>query len=125
SALVSLLVLAVAGMGLAVMLGRQASREKRLHEQAEIARETEQTLRKDSLQVSAEFAARTIANQVDVRWRILEKEAADSQLHRLLAEINAGPQGEAGRGPLQEWLDRRAQEAYTGVPYRTWFIQSR
>ncbi|MBW3597988.1 MAG: hypothetical protein KY475_12015, partial [Planctomycetes bacterium] len=124
SMLAALLLLAVAGTAAAVWLGRQAQRERHLHAEAEVARENEASLRKQSLQVSAEFAARTLANQIDIRWRILEKEAADPELLALLQQANAEPDNEALRRPLQDWLDERVDQRYPHVPTRTWHIQT-
>ncbi len=124
SALVALILLAVVGSLAAAWWGRQAHREGKLHAQAEQARQNEQTLRRQSLQVSAEFAARSIANQIDVRWRILEKEAADPRLHGMLQQINAEPENTALHAPLQAWLDERASQHYANVLSRSWFVQS-
>jgi serine/threonine-protein kinase len=80
SVLAALVLISVTGILGAVWEGRQARLLQRAYRHAEDARQSERALRERSLQVSAEFAARTIANQIDIRWRILEKEAANPEL---------------------------------------------
>ena len=80
----------------ALLMGRQAQRESQLREQ--------------SLSTSAKFAARTMANQVDICWRILEKMAVDPELHAAIVPINQSPLEESRWEPLQSWLDENAKE---------------
>ena len=75
----------------ALLMGRQAQRESRLKEQ--------------SLRTSAQFAAQTIANQVDICWRSLELMAADRKLHELMGPVNDDPQDRSRWEPLQQWVD--------------------
>ncbi len=120
-----LLLLTVAGILGAAWLGRQAHLESRLRAEAETARLSEHQLRKQGLQVSAQFAARTLGNQLDLCWRVLEKEAADPRMHDYLEAVNADPQDETAWQPLQQWLDRRREQHPPDVACRCWFIQSR
>jgi len=120
-----LLVLTFLGVVAAVWLGRQAHRESDLRAATEAARNSEHELRKEGLQVSAQFAARMLANQIDIRWRILEKEAADPRMHQFLEKINADPLNEEAWPPLQQWLEDRSQRRYPDVACRSWIVQSR
>ncbi len=124
SFMAALIVLTVAGITGALWQGQQIQRERRLHLETEAARQSEFDLRRHGLQVSAEFAARTIANQVDIRWRILEKEASDPQLAQWLTPLNAQPLDEQLWSPLQQWIDQRHTELYPDIPCRSWFIQA-
>ncbi len=100
---------------LAAFMGRQARITSQLH--------------KDSLSISSRFAARTIANKVDIRLRVLEKEAADNRMHQFLEKVNRNLSENAGlnaeydpdRKPLQEWLDACAAR-YKDLGSRSWFI---
>jgi tRNA A-37 threonylcarbamoyl transferase component Bud32 len=120
----ALLVVTFLGILASAWLGRQAHREGDLHAAAEAARQSEYELRKQGLQVSAQFAARMLANQIDIRWRILEKEAADRRMHQFLEAVNADPLDESAWQPLQEWLDARGQDRYPEIACRSWFVQS-
>jgi eukaryotic-like serine/threonine-protein kinase len=119
-----LVLLTVAGIVASVWLGRQAHLESELRAETEVARQSEYELRKRGLQVSAQFAARMLANQIDIRWRVLEKEAADPRMHLYLEAVNADPHNEEAWQPLQQWLDRRRHEYPPDVACRCWFIQS-
>ncbi len=119
--LVLFVLVSVAG---AIWQNRLAQRERQMYQMAEAARQSEYELRQKGLQVSAEFAARTIASQVDIRWRIMEKEASDPQLASLLAPINARPLDEQLWPPLQQWLDQRRQQLYPDISCRSWFVQA-
>jgi tRNA A-37 threonylcarbamoyl transferase component Bud32 len=114
----------VAGVLAAAWLGRQAQRESNLRAAAVSAQHSEHELRKQGLQVSAQFAARMIANQIDIRWRVMEKEAADTRLHDLLRAVNSDPAQESNWLPLQQWLDERSEHRYSDLPTRAWFVQS-
>lgn len=121
SLLVSLLLLTLGGVGVAISYGRQAQRESQLRGQAVAAQESEHDLREDSLQASAEFAASSIANQIDIRWRVLEKEAGDLRLPGWLKKINENPADESAWAPLQEWMDRMLPQ-HANVLCRNWNV---
>ncbi|NLF71680.1 MAG: hypothetical protein GX575_21835 [Candidatus Anammoximicrobium sp.] len=136
SLFVSLVILAVTGALVSVWRGIQAQRERELRAEAVDSRTSEHNLRLQSLQVSAEFAARTIASQIDVRWRILEKIAADRSMHEHLKRINddvgkhpssppdaGGSQTRLLFSPIQEYLDQ-ATKPYAWIGCRSWFIQA-
>ena len=113
--LVGLIFLTAAGVLLAAFMSRQAQVTSQLH--------------KDSLSISSRFAARTIANKVDIRLRVLEKDAADVRLHQFLEKVNRNlaehvelnVESDPDREPLQKWLDECA-ERYKDLDSRSWFI---
>ena len=120
----ALMLLTVAGALATAWQTKQAERERKAHVDTEAARLSEYELRKQGLRVSSEFAARTIANQIDIRWRILEREAAKPELQQLLAVINQDLQKEELWQPLQLWIAQRHEELYSGIPSRSWYIQA-
>jgi hypothetical protein len=81
--------------------------------------------RERGLQVSAKFAARTIASEIDLRWRILGGEADDPELRTMLAQINEAPDDRSLWAPLQAWLDARFIEHNPTARAESWFINSR
>jgi eukaryotic-like serine/threonine-protein kinase len=117
---------AIAGMaavmlvitGAALWLWTMAEREAAAHLAAERARER-------GLQVSAKFAARTIASEIDLRWRILEGESDDPELRSMLVQINLTPDDRSQWTPLQAWLDARFIEHNPTARAESWFINSR
>ncbi len=120
----ALVLMTVVGVLAAAWLGRQAQRESSLRAAAVSAQQSERELREQGLQVSAQFAAKMIANQIDIRWRIMEKEAADPRLRDLMRAINQDPSQESNWLPLQQWLDERSEQRYAELPTRAWFVQS-
>jgi serine/threonine protein kinase len=112
--LVGLLLVTLVGVSAAIVFGR-------LQSNAVKSQQIEHGLRKHSLSLSAHFAARTMANNVDIRLRILEKEAADPLLRDYLVEINPDPQNREASQPLQDWMDK-CGERYSHIDPRTWII---
>jgi hypothetical protein len=73
---------------------------------------------------AARFAADQVASKIMQRWSILEREAADPELHRLLRQAAGKSQGHADRLALQQWLDSR-QSRYDHLKLATsWFVDS-
>lgn len=105
--------------GTAVMLGRMAAAE---HE----ARLAADHARTESLRVAARFAARNVANEVDLRWRVLELAAADLDLR---SQLNAPPEelaiGSERQKSLQAWLDARFLEHLQATRATSWTLTDR
>ena len=59
------------------------------------------------LRVTARFAAKTLARDTDLQWRILEAEANSPELRELLKVVNAHPKDHSSHQAVQAWLDRR------------------
>lgn len=95
----------------AVWLGRLASTERKAREQG--------------LQLSAKFAAKTVASEINLRWRILEMEALDPKLRVLLARADASPGDEAIRAELQAWVNERFIQHDKTTRAGGWFINDR
>jgi eukaryotic-like serine/threonine-protein kinase len=103
-----------------VLLARMAEQEYR-------ARKATETMREQGIRATATFAARTVASEVDLRWRILETEAADPELRRLLPLLRSGGKlkEDPAWPPLQAWLEgRRVKHAQTARA-TSWFLTDR
>jgi hypothetical protein len=72
-------------------------------------------MREQGLRVAARFAARTVANEIDLRWRILEGLAADGELRAWLKDQPA-------KKELQSWLEARRQECLRTTRASSWFV---
>lgn len=86
--------------GSALWLGYMAQSE---HDARLIAEQAKQ----HSLQTSAKFAAKTIAGQIDLRWRILEAAVRDAEIKQAMASINEAPADLARWEPAQAWLNQQ------------------
>ncbi len=88
--------------------------------QAVEARREAESAQETSMRMTARFAAKTIATEIDLRWRILSEHAADNELHECLLALAQTPQDPAMQRRLQDWLAfRRDGEATTA---ESWFI---
>jgi serine/threonine-protein kinase len=114
-----LCVLAVAGAA-AVRMAQLAERERDARIHAEHMQE-------NGLRVAAKFAARTVAGEIDLRWRILETEAADTELvRRLSALTRGGAAADPGsRRVLQAWVEARHQWHWDATYSTSWFLTDR
>jgi hypothetical protein len=92
--------LAIVTVSSALWLGYLARSE---HE----ARLSADSARQQSLRMSAKFAARTIAGQIDLRWRILETAGNDAALKNTMQQINGAPQDTSHRDAVQAWLNQQ------------------
>jgi serine/threonine protein kinase len=79
----------------------------------------------DSLKLSAQFVARTVERDVQLRWLLLQKAAADPQLARILLRLSSLHELPVdGDHELQNWLaDHRSAAMDEGGPAKTtsWF----
>lgn len=98
-------VLAISGVLLILISSIAAITMARLAKQEHQALEASQQARRESIAMAAQFAARSIAGEIDVRWRILETEAADGELARMLADRAGNLDGPVD---LEEELDLNA-----------------
>jgi hypothetical protein len=118
SVVVGLAAIVMMAAGAAVWMGALAQREAEARMAAEHARQ-------QGLLVSAKFAARTVATEIDLRWRILQGEANDPELRTLLAKVNEKPDDHSLWTPLQDWLNARYIEHNNTTRADSWFIQTR
>ncbi len=84
----------------------------------------ERHAREDSLRFAAKFVARTMAGEIDLRWRILEAEASDPKLIELVQTANANPD-EANWKPVQDWLNDKYITHQNEAKSSAWFIDDR
>ncbi|TWU24805.1 protein kinase domain-containing protein [Novipirellula artificiosorum] len=121
-------------------LGAYATRETYLRKDAEEAHTITERLRRESMATSAKFLAKSIGNEIDLRWRVLEAEAASPVLRQLILDLNAkipetpaDPNRDAGalllsaldpeRSELQNWLQARYIDNQQAVKSDSWFVQ--
>ncbi|MEM9589050.1 MAG: serine/threonine-protein kinase, partial [Planctomycetota bacterium] len=130
----------LAGLSL-LMLGVYATRETVARRQAQAAQTRAEQLGRESLAASAQFLAKSMASEIDLRWRILEAEASSTllrgavhQLNDQVAELrsNASDQRapftpkELGsvQSDLQSWLSDRFIANHNAVRMESWFVGS-
>jgi hypothetical protein len=94
----------------------------------------ERQAREDGLKTSAKFAARTIASEIDLRFRALEWEASDDDLQQLMTKVNEAGLGarkkEEARAdpslpPLEIWLPKRFSKYARALKSDAWWISDR
>jgi serine/threonine-protein kinase len=87
----------------------------------------ERAAREDNLRFAVKFAARSVGNDMDLRWRVLEVEAADPELSRLITEMNhvendADVLDHPMRKKLQDWLAQRQRDHEDMIRGTSWFV---
>ncbi len=114
-------------IGIVAMLGAASAAIAfhRLADHEHDARVAAETAREQGLRVASRFAARTVAGEVDLRWRILETEANDAELRTALAALNQSADDREAQKALQAWLDSRYIEHNQTARASSWFIMSR
>jgi serine/threonine-protein kinase len=85
----------------------------------------ERAAREQGLVVAARFAARSIAAEIDRRWRILETEAEDDEFVEVFRAAQGHPSGTPGRDALQHWIERRFTEHEAAAPSASWSVYDR
>lgn len=120
SGVVALAVLAVIVSGAAVNERQAAQSEREAHARAQAAHV-------ESLQLSAQFIARTVGRDVQLRWLILQKAATDPELVSILQRLNESDASipEEGDPALQNWLsNHRSATSEDGGPAKStsWFV---
>lgn len=128
-------------------LGAYATRETFLRKDAEKAQENANEARAKadqlhlkSMSLSAQFLAKSIANEIDLRWRILEAEAGSTRLRELMTAVNAktaiAPEDtnqdidaivlsslQPEQLELQSWVYERFIKHQEAVKTDSWFAQ--
>jgi serine/threonine-protein kinase len=128
---------AVAGLALclllagvsAIWLASLANREQNARQSAESAEQLAEQSRRENLRTSALFLSKSIAQEIELRWRILEAEAASPKLRELMRTTNQGlvenqtldPQQ---RAAVQSWLDKRYIANSASARATSWFINA-
>ncbi len=101
----------------AVRLGNMANSERKTRVAAE-------RFRMQNLHTTATFASRTLAAEIDLRWRILEAGADSARLREsLLALEKSGKANDpAARKPIQTWLEQRYAGQSAAAKATGWFL---
>jgi len=118
--LAALVVISLIVTGAAVFERDTAQRERAAHQAAH-------TAHAESLQLSAQFIARTVGRDLQLRWLILQKAAADPELVSILERLAVDGTSipEDGDPQLQVWLsNHRAATSEEGGPAQasSWFV---
>jgi hypothetical protein len=113
----------------AIWLASLANREQNARETAESAGQIAERSRRENLRTSALFLARSIAQEIDLRWRILESEAASPKLRELLLAANRGLAAQRSldatdQTAIQTWLDKRYIANNAAVKTKAWFMNA-
>jgi hypothetical protein len=87
-------------------------------ESVQVAREA----RGHALQVAAGFAASEILKEIQQRFDILNRLAAEDELRQLMNQILRSPNDEALWGRLENWLGARKADHDREAPADSWFI---
>jgi hypothetical protein len=113
----------------ALWLGKLAGSERTAREDAESAQRIAEVARRDNLRSSALFLAKSVAQEIELRWRILEAEAASPRLQELMQQVNGGLQ-ETGvpdaevQEDIQTWLDKRYIANNSAVKTASWILNA-
>jgi tRNA A-37 threonylcarbamoyl transferase component Bud32 len=113
----------------AIWLARLARNERQAHESASAAHIAAEASRRENLGTSAMFLAKSVAQEIDLRWRILEAEAESPELRRLVKEFNAtiGAPADVERpkfDAVQTWLADRNIENRDAVRSASWLVSA-
>ncbi len=125
TAIVLLAVAAVLSWISSAWFGTMARQQQIARKQTEILRTAAEGARRSNLQTSAAFLARSIAYEIDLRWRILEAEANSNQLREQMQRINAEPADRELWKPPQSWLEKRFIAHTSAIRCASWFVNSR
>lgn len=82
----------------------------------------ERMAREDGLRIAAKFAARTVAAEIDRRWRILEDEVDDPSFLALMRRAPALPANSPERIALQQWIETHFNAHQRSASAANWFI---
>jgi hypothetical protein len=83
---------------------------------------SERTAREQALRVAARFAARTVAAEVDRRWRILESVAANPRFVAAVRAADGKPVGSPERDALQRALEAAVARHRSAADATNWTI---
>lgn len=114
AALAGLLGIVAVSLVAAVWLNRQKGLEQ---EARAVAVQAEQ----ESLRLAANFAAQTVAGEIDVRWRVLESIAASPDLRRLIAAAEGRQPDSKEWGEVRRWLSERTRK-FEDLHADSWFL---
>ncbi|MCI0685052.1 MAG: serine/threonine protein kinase [Gemmataceae bacterium] len=116
AAALTLVIAAVAATLISLWMRQRAEQERE-------ARVIAEELRKKGIRTAAQFAARTIAYEIDLRWWILKGAADDAELRQLvrtLAKVNK-PLTDPTWQTLQSWTKERFDDS-ARARATSWFV---
>ncbi|MBL9122968.1 MAG: protein kinase [Planctomycetaceae bacterium] len=108
----------------ALLWSGEARRERAAREQAVRERHAANVARESGMRMAARFAATTVANEIDLRWHILQAHAHDNHLYELMREAEGqNPLEPATKTKLKEWIAHHYQAA--AAMSDSWFLTDR
>lgn len=113
--------LVIAGFS-AFWLARAAHHETLARINSEQSKEQAQVARRDNLGMSAKFLAKSLAYEIDLRWRILESEADSPELRQHLAQVNTETSRGESHEALQRWLEKRYIVNQSAITTACWAV---
>lgn len=87
---------------------------------AEAARHEAELAKQNGMRVAARFAAKAVANEIDVRWRILIHEAESPELQKILIDAAGKTLGSPEQRAAQQWIEDR-KKAHS-IQAESWFL---
>ncbi len=81
--------------------------------------------RQHTLQISANFAAKEISNEISRRFDILNQLATDEELRQQLIELNGKPEDPTQWKHIENWLGARKANNDAKAASDSWFINDR
>lgn len=88
-----------------------------------VARTAAEATRQDSLQLAAEFVAKAVGQDLQTRWLVLEREAADPELIQRVRKFDSEPVNPSMDDlHLQLWLSDHAEQLKSSAPARSWSV---
>ncbi|MCA9186628.1 MAG: serine/threonine-protein kinase [Pirellulaceae bacterium] len=108
----------------AFWMGQLAKTADQERDRADQMRVDAQAARLENLRTSARFLARSLAYEIDLRWRMLEAESAMIPMQQLLASVNEDPTDANRRAALQAWLMERKLAKAESVKSAPWCVYS-
>ncbi len=109
----------------AVLLGITADSEREAKILAQSAQAKAEQSTERGIRIAAKFASRSVAFEIDRRWRILEKEASDPALRSLLTAMRQQaepPRQDATQPSLLLWSNQRREMHSHTAKSAAWFI---
>ena len=122
--LVPLLLLALFGGGAVWLLAQSRAERERLAEAGRLAAQRQaEDEQRINLASFAKIAAKTAAGELAKRFAVLEAEAKDPEVIRLLKELQTSPRNEKSLGELRDWIQDVDSRHGKEIDPESWFVQ--
>jgi serine/threonine protein kinase len=105
---------------LAAIETRARVEAEQAREMAESARGEAERAKQNGMRVAARFAAKAVANEIDLRWRILTQEAESPELQQILINVADKMLGSPEQRAAQQWIEDRKKTH--SIQAESWFL---